>query len=122
MMARRLEGALLGLVLFAFSGCKRGTDVTEGGVYAVANASGNYGISKVLVADETSVHLRSYKETFKAVPTAIDTRKLTVFIGHAPLTREGFLKDQPKLITVEKVTEPELEGYRYYQDAMSPAH
>ena len=32
--------------------------------------------------------------------------------------RDGFLQDQPKLISVEKVAESELEGYRYYQEAM----
>lgn len=116
-MLRRLAGTLLAFALF-IPGCKRGTDVVEGGVYAFAGSSGDFTISKVLVADESAVHLRSYKESFTALPTSVDTSKLTVLIGHAPIARDGFLKDQPKLISVEKVAESELEGYRYYQQAM----
>jgi hypothetical protein len=56
------------------------------------------------------------------VPTAIDTSKLTVFIGHAPLAREGFLERHPKLISVEKVADSELEGYRYYLEAVGAGH
>jgi hypothetical protein len=120
-MLRLIVGALIALAVFV-PGCKRSTDVVQGGVYAFASPGGDYKISKVLVVDESAVHIRSYKESFKAVPTAIDTSKLTVFIGHAPLAREGFLKDQPKLISVEKVAESELEGYRYYQEAMGAGH
>jgi hypothetical protein len=118
----RLIGSSLALLAVLMPGCKRSTDVVDGGVYAFAGPDGEYTISKVLVSDESAVHLRSYKESFKAVPSAIDTSKLTVFIGHAPIAREGFLKDQPKLITVEKVAESELDGYRYYQEAMGAAH
>jgi hypothetical protein len=120
-MLRPIINALVVLARGA-SGRKRGTDVVAGGVYASAGPGGDYTISKVLVVDEWSVHLRSYAESFEAVPTAIDTGKLTVLIGHAPLARDGFLKDQPKLITVETVVESELEGYRYYLEATGAGH
>jgi hypothetical protein len=121
-MLRPIVNALAALVTL-ISG-KRGddnVDVVEGGVYASADPDGEYTISKVLVADDSAVHLRFYEESFKSVPTAVDTSKLTISIGHAPLAREGFLKDQPKLISVEKVAESELEGYRYYLEAIGAA-
>ena len=90
-----------------------------GGVYATKSTKGDYGISKVLAADDFAVHLRMYSDTFAAVPTAIDTSKLKIAIGHAPLAVEGFASDSPSLIVVEKVAESELEGYRIYLEAMS---
>jgi hypothetical protein len=116
-MVGRLVGALLALTLL-IPACRRGSQIVEGGVYAFAGSGGDFTISKVLREDEFAVHLRTYKESFKTVPTSINTGQLTVMIGHAPLAREGFLKEQPKLISVEKVADSELEGYRYYLETM----
>src|SRR5262245_15677650 len=116
-MSRRIFGALVACALL-LPGCKRDADLVEGGVYASPKEGGAYSICKVLAADEQVVHLRCYQESFKAVPAAIDTSKLSLLIGHAPMVREGFLTDHPKLITVEKVAESELEGYRTFQEAM----
>lgn len=120
-MSKLMVGALV-LLAMVIPCCRRSADIEVGGVYASRSSGGDFRITKVLVADEAAVHLRFYKESFKSVPTAIDTAKLHVSIGHAPLAREGFLKDEPKLISVEKVAESELEGYRYYLEAMSGGH
>lgn len=117
-LLKQLFAGLLALAALTPS-CKRNVEVVEGGVYAFPEVDGGFTVGKVLVADEFAVHLRSYQESFKAVPTTIDTGKLVVFIGHAPLAREGFLKSQPKLITVEEVAESELEGYRMYLQVMN---
>jgi hypothetical protein len=103
---------LLALALIA--GCHRGVRIVPGGVYATRDSHGGYSISKVLAADEAVVHLRAYAGSAATLPTRVDTRKLSVAIGHMPESREAFLKQSPQLLVVEQVLEPELEGYRLY--------
>ena len=94
-----------------------------GGLYASRNASGQYLIVKVLVADSLSVHVRMYAERFNSLPTAIKSSQLSLGslsttgatgIGHVPLSREGFLHDERILLAQESISEEELEGYRYW--------
>ena len=83
------------------------------------NFIGKYVITKVLALDDFAVHARFYNEEFTDLPDTVSSDDLTFLIGHAPMAREGFMKDEePILITVENVSEKELEGYKLYLDAM----
>lgn len=98
-----------------------GNDANElvvGGLYVTPNENGSFGVSKILAMDESTVHLRMYAEEFEQKPDELKSAALSAFIGHAPLAKEGFLLEQPELVTVEKVSEEELEGYKYYLEAM----
>ncbi|MEM7760074.1 MAG: hypothetical protein AAF298_18400 [Cyanobacteria bacterium P01_A01_bin.40] len=97
---------------------EKSMELKIGGIYASKNEEGKYLITKILAFDDFAVHVRFYKEEFTEVPETILTENLTSLIGHAPMAREGFIKDQQTLIAVEKVSKQELEGYELYLDAM----
>jgi hypothetical protein len=94
------------------------TELNVGGVYASKNEDGQFSITKILALDESAVHVRAYNEKFDTLPTTIDTAELTFLIGHMPMAREGYLQEEHTLISVEQVSEQELEGYRMYLEAM----
>lgn len=94
------------------------TTLKVGGVYASKGEDGKFSITKILALDEFAVHVRSYNEKLDTLPSTINTAELTLFIGHMPIAREGFLREKPTLISVEQVSEEELEGYRIYLEAM----
>ncbi len=101
--------------------------IVVGGLYATKNEDGTYGVMKVLVVDDFAVHLRSYANRFEELPLDIDPSVLTLGsisddggfgIGHFPLSKEAFWKDDPIFLRKTSVAEDELEGYRIYLDAM----
>lgn len=94
------------------------TELNVGGVYASKNEEGKFTITKILALDEFAVHARFYNKEFDEIPSEISTKELTFLIGHAPLAREGFLKDGQQLISTEEVSDDELEGYKLYLEAM----
>ncbi len=94
------------------------TELKVGGVYASKNEEGKFTITKILALDEFAVHARFYNKEFDEIPSEISTKDLTFLIGHAPLAREGFLKDGQQLISTEEVSDDELEGYKLYLEAM----
>ena len=129
--------AIIWLALFtAASGCsKEGSGPTlndnnsmqVGGLYATQDEDGSWRVMKVLAVDEFAVHLRSYANKFSDQPKDIDPAELTLGginapggfgIGHFPLAKEGFFKDNPILLKVVSVKEEELEGYKLYLEAM----
>ena len=86
-----------------------------GGLYTSHNEDGSYGISKIIALDDFAVHIRMYSNKFDTKPDKnLNSKELKSFIGHVPMAKEGFLLDSPELLKVEEVTEPELEGYKYY--------
>ncbi len=99
------------------------TDLIVGGLYAMRNQDGTYRIVKVLVVDQTIVHLRSYANRFKELPAQVNSSQLSLGrldgpgglgIGHFPLAREGFDREERVLVARESVTEDELDGYRIW--------
>jgi hypothetical protein len=120
--------------LLAVGGCsKEGNTPTApqsiqvGGHYATRNKDGSWRVMKVLAVDDDAVHLRSYANKFAEQPKDVDPAALTLGglndpagfgIGHFPLAKEGFFKDQPVLVKVIPVKEDELEGYKLYLEAM----
>jgi hypothetical protein len=82
-------------------------------------------VSKVLHVDASPgfsiVHLRSYGP---ACADLEDARRchaagaLHVWIGHAPIDGAEFTEENFDVIAREPVREDELEGYRYYLEAM----
>lgn len=105
--------------------------IKVGGLYATQNKDGTWRVMKVLALDDHAVHLRSYANKFTEQPKDVDPDKLTLGglndpggfgIGHFPLAKEGFFKDNPILIKVVPVKEEELEGYKLYQEAMKGGH
>ena len=120
----------------AVCGCskERGAPVAKvdksiqvGGLYTTQDKDGSWRVMKVLAVDESAVHLRSYANKFPEQPKDVDPAKLTLGglndpagfgIGHFPLAKEGFFKDNPVLIKVVPVKEEELEGYKLYLEAM----
>ncbi|SHI50321.1 hypothetical protein SAMN02745181_0270 [Rubritalea squalenifaciens DSM 18772] len=94
------------------------TELQAGGVYASKNEEGKFTITKILALDEFTVHARFYNEEFDQIPSDIATKNLSFLIGHAPIAREGFLKDNQQWITTEEVSADELKGYKLYLEAM----
>src|SRR3954467_785641 len=85
----------------AFVGCSKedavkasDQSIKVGGIYATPEKDGSWRIVRVLVLDEHAVHLRSYSDRFKEQPKDVDLAKLNYIIGHMPLAREGFEKEQ----------------------------
>ena len=93
-------------------------ELKAGGVYASKNEEGKFSITKILALDEFVVHARFYNEEFDSMPAFVSTSDLTFLIGHAPMAKEGFLKDEQHLIASEGVTDAELAGYKLYLEAM----
>jgi hypothetical protein len=98
-------------------------DIVVGGLYATRDQDGTYRIVKVLVVDEFAVHLRMYANRFQTLPTQVSSSQLSlggldrlegIGIGHFPLAREGFLREQRILVGREPVADEELEGYRIW--------
>lgn len=124
------------VTLMAICGCstegsapvaKDDTSIQVGGLYATQDEDGSWRVMKVLAVDEFAVHLRSYANKFPEQPKDVDAAKLSLGglndpagfgIGHFPLAKEGFFKDNPLLIKVVSVKEDELDGYRLYLEAM----
>ena len=108
------------ILAFVFTACgNKDAKNTEnglvvGGMYTSQNEDGSYGITKILALDEFAVHVRMYSNKFDTKPKDVNSKDLNSFIGHAPMAKEGFLLGNPELLKVEKVTESELEGYKYY--------
>ena len=106
---------------------KHDKSIQVGGLYATQDEDGSWPVMKVLAVDEFAVHLRSYANKFPEQPKDVDPAKLSLGglddpagfgIGHFPLAKEGFFKDNPILIKVVSVKEDELHGYRLYLEAM----
>lgn len=96
-----------------------------GGLYAARGADGKFRVTKVLVIDEHAVHIRIYAERFDQLPEGLTSAGLSLGslsgpdgfgIGHAPISRQGFLAEERTLLTVEPVAEEELEGYRIWAE------
>lgn len=94
-----------------------------GGIYSIENGDDSFGIVKILALDDSTVHLRAYKNKFRQRPGKINPAELSLGrvgdpdgfgIGHFPIAKEGFLKDHPVFIMQQPVTEQELEGYKIW--------
>jgi len=113
------------LAIILIISCSNNTSTNEhgglktGGLYISKNDDGTYSASKILVLDDFAAHIRMYSNKFQTKPSDLNSADLDFLIGHAPIDKKGFLSDHPELIKVEKVSEEELEGYRYYLDAMN---
>jgi len=97
--------------------------IVVGGLYATRGHDGTYRILKVLVVDEFAVHLRSYANRFTELPTEISSSQLSLGglnsplgngIGHFPVARAGFHREDHVLVGREAVADEELEGYRMW--------
>ena len=102
-------------------------EIVVGGLYAEKGRDGLYRVAKVLAYDDTTLHLRLYRNKFPTLPENLDPATLTLGrfgdpegfgVGHAPLTRDpGWLANQT-LLKVEPLREDELAGYHYYLQQM----
>lgn len=95
------------------------SSIRVGGIYAMRNADGSWKVQRVLALDEYSVHLLIYDDRFVEPPNDVDLARLNWFIGHIPLAREAFERENRILVKVIPVAEDELDGYRYYVAAMN---
>jgi hypothetical protein len=116
-----LLSAAVALVGCSKEDAVKGNDrsIKVGGIYATPDRDGAWRIVRVLALDEQAVHLRSYTDRFTEPPKDVDLGKLKWFIGHMPVAREGFEKEQRVFIKVVPVADEELEGYRLYLKAMN---
>jgi hypothetical protein len=90
------------------------TDLKVGGLYIIRDKDSSFHAVKILVLDDDAVHMRAYSNSFKTEPKELSSDSLDILLGHAPVSKEGFLADNPKLIKVEDVKDEELEGYKLY--------
>ena len=104
--------------------------IRVGGLYTSQYDDGKWHVTKVLAFDGDVVHLRMYANTFPEQPRPVDPAsshwgasegRTSFGIGHAPIAKEGFLSEKRHLVMVTAVTDDELDGYRYYLDAMREA-
>jgi len=118
--------SLLG-VLTALFGCG-GAQPTEkvGSLYSVDDGEGWFRVAKVLVVENEGVHIRFYKNKFKARPDSIEFSSPSLGtvhdadgfgMGHLPLTHRAFRAWKPVLLAENTIAENELEGYRAWKDA-----
>jgi hypothetical protein len=100
--------------------------IVVGGLYASRGDDGIFRVSKVLAVDDSAVHVRIYKNKFKAIPENLDTSTLSLGglgdpdgfgIGHAPVAKGNWLASHV-FLKKEPVREDELEGYKYYLEEM----
>ena len=96
-----------------------------GAIYSVTSGDGGFGIAKVLVADDTGVHVCLYRNRFPSRPVSVNLGDLSVGsifdsdgfgIGHLPLSYAEFSSWQPQYLVATDVAEEELEGYRYWKE------
>jgi hypothetical protein len=100
-------------------------DLARGDICTVIAGDGEYKIAKVLMTDQSAVHIRLYRDRFSEPPAKVDTATLSLGkidgadgfgIGHLPLSRSTFASWVPVRIQSESVTEEELEGYRAWEE------
>ncbi len=103
----------------------RNAELKVGGLYSVDDGDGVFRVVKILVLDSSAVHIRMYANEFSTRPETVDPSSLTLGsmddengfgIGHLPLSREQFVKEQPVFLSQTPVTEEELEGYQMWKD------
>ncbi len=103
-----------------------GPDLSGGEICVFASEGNGYKVLKVLVTDETAIHIRLFKNRFSTPPAAVDTTTLTLGkigdadgfgVGHLPLSRGTFASWAPVPIQREPVTEEELEGYSLWAES-----
>lgn len=92
----------------------------EGGLHASLSTDRTYRVSKVLVVDDVAVQ-RICADRFAALPASLSSDRLApgslggtggFGAGHAPVSREGFEREDRVLIRVEAVRDEALDGYR----------
>jgi hypothetical protein len=107
-------------------GRKLPADLASGDICVVVAEGSDYKVAKILMVDESTVHIRLHKERFSRPPTQLDAAGLTLGkiddvagfgIGHLPLSRSTFAAWTPIRIQRESVTQEELEGYRMWEES-----
>ena len=108
------------------AGRKLPADLASGDICVVVGEGGEYKVAKILMVDESTVHIRLYKERFSRPPAQVNAGSLTLGkiddvdgfgIGHLPLSRSTFAAWTPIRIRRESVTKEELEGYRMWEES-----
>jgi hypothetical protein len=101
------------------------TVLKVGGLYSVDDGEGSFRVVKILVLDDSAVHIAMYANKFSTRPTTVDPASLSFGsindeddfgMMHLPLSREVFLQDRPVFISQSSVTEAELEGYNMWKE------
>ena len=93
-------------------------DLKVGGLYLFQNEDETYFLTKILVVDDSAVHICRYENNFKVKPIDINSDTLKILYGHTPMDKNGYLIDNLQLIKVEKIKDSELEGYKIYLETM----
>lgn len=91
------------------------SDIKIGGLYSIRSTYGEFTVVKVLDADDLGVCLRAFGNVFPARPDKADIPTLTMEkvdkrqwpMACVPVLSEGFLKDDPILLTVQGLTDEE---------------
>jgi hypothetical protein len=86
-------------------------------------SEGCYKVAKILAVDNSSVHVRLYREKFAQISTPLNTDVLSLGtihdddwgMGHLPLSRAMFASWRPIRVQHEVVREEELDGYRMWE-------
>jgi hypothetical protein len=93
-------------------------------VYSVYDSERNYRVVKILALDDSTVHVRLYRNKFTSRPEKVDASLLSLGsindedgfgMGHLPLSRKAFADWQPVFLFQSTVTDEELEGYRLWE-------
>ena len=115
---------VVGFVLLNFACAMKRPELKVGGLYSVNDGEGSYRVAKILVLDDSAVHIRLYKNKYPSRPQSVDLSTLSLGsindkdgfgMGHLPLSRKAFANWQPIFLFQSSVTEEELEGYKMWK-------
>lgn len=138
-MARKSKTVLSGILrvaagcsaLFLLTACGGGSAgggdarFETGGIYSTERPDGTYGVVKLLLEEEGTVHIRFYVNRFDERPQTIEPEDLQmqggpsgvdIGIEHIPMPVKGFRKWRPELISTVEVSERELKAYRAWKE------
>ena len=103
--------------------------IQPGTFCTVDDGKGSFSVAKILVMDDSAVHIRLYANKWKQRPSLseVEQTKLSMGninnkeegfgMGHLPLSRQTFAQWHAMPLKVIPVADDELEGYKLWKEA-----
>jgi hypothetical protein len=103
--------------------------IQPGSLCTVDDGDGLFRVAKVLLMDDSAVHIRLYANRWKQRPSlaeieqtrlsmgSIENKEEGLGMGHLPLSLKTFAHWKAEPLKVIPVTDDELEGYKLWKEA-----
>ncbi|MBK1829036.1 hypothetical protein [Haloferula rosea] len=89
-----------------------------GGYYVSRGEDGKFSLIRILDFNVDAYHAAMFTEKFEKIPTLDQVKKLSPFVGHAPIDSKALLnRVDLTYLGSEKLKEDDLDGYSYYLEA-----